>query len=86
MEKELLINEVVNIGNDVNVTILQLAELIIHITGSRSEIEFLPPLSEGDMTRRQPDTTRMLNILNHELIPLEQGIRKILDSGKLFMN
>jgi len=80
VEDDLMINQVINIGSEVDVTILQLAELIIRMTGSASNIEFLPPLSEGDMSRRQPDATKMKAILRRELIGLEAGIRKIIDS------
>lgn len=78
LEDRLVVNEVINIGSDIDVTILQLAELIIRMTGSNSKIEFLPPLSEGDMTRRQPDSTKMKQILNKELISLEDGMKRIL--------
>ena len=85
LEKGLIINDVINIGNEVNVTILQLAELIIRLTDSKSEIQFLPPLKEGDMTRRQPDATKMMKILEHNLISLEEGIAKILKSEMSFL-
>jgi UDP-glucose 4-epimerase len=77
-EQQLLVNDVINIGNDQLVTIRELAELTIRITGSSSKIRFLPPLKEGDMTRRQPDNTKMRSILNRELICLEDGIKAML--------
>lgn len=79
LEDGLLVNEVINVGSETDVTILQLAELIIRLTGSSSKIQFLPPLKEGDMTRRKPDASKMKRILRHEPITLEQGIRKILE-------
>jgi UDP-glucuronate decarboxylase len=72
------INDTINIGNDEEVTILQLAEMIIKITGSSSKIIHLPPLKEGDMTRRQPDISKMKCILGRPLVSLEAGIRKML--------
>lgn len=78
LEQGLMVNEVINIGSEKDVTILELAELIIRLTGSKSKVEFLPPLKEGDMTRRKPDASKMMKILHHDLIPLEDGIRKIL--------
>jgi len=84
LENNLLINDVINIGNEKDVTILQLAELIIRLTKSKSKIEFLPPLKEGDMTRRQPDNSKMKSILERELISLEAGLHKILEHGYLF--
>lgn len=79
LEDGLVINDVINIGSETDVTILQLAELIIRLTGSASKIEFLPPLKEGDMTRRKPDTSKMKGILHHEPLTLEEGIRRILE-------
>ncbi|MBL7894199.1 MAG: NAD-dependent epimerase/dehydratase family protein [Bacteroidia bacterium] len=76
--KGLLKNDVVNIGSDKLMTILDLAKSIIAITGSKSQIEFLPPLKEGDMTRRQPDNSKMREILGRELVTLEQGIKNLL--------
>ncbi len=85
LEDNLMVNDVINIGNDKNYTILQLAETITSLTGSKSKVEFLPPLKEGDMTRRQPDATKMVNILKYDLISLEEGIGRILKSEMLFL-
>jgi nucleoside-diphosphate-sugar epimerase len=84
LEKNLIVNDVINIGNDKEYTILELAQLIIRLTGSRSKIEFLPSLKEGDMTRRQPDASKMKLIVGNNLIPLEEGIKRILDSRAFF--
>jgi nucleoside-diphosphate-sugar epimerase len=78
MEKNLFVNDVVNVGNDETYTILELAEIIIKLTGSRSKLVHLPPLPEGDMTRRQPDILNMKTLLNREFIPLEEGLKVIL--------
>jgi nucleoside-diphosphate-sugar epimerase len=74
------INDVINIGNDKLCTILDLAQLVITLSGSSSKIIHLPPLKEGDMTRRQPDNAKMLKILNRPLITLEDGIKKMMAS------
>jgi UDP-glucose 4-epimerase len=76
------INRVYNVGNDLIYTIKDLAELIIKKTGSASKIIHLPPLKDGDMTRRQPDISKMKNILMRDLIQLEQGIENIIASGR----
>lgn len=75
-----VVNDVINIGNDKLCTILELANLIIYLTESRSRIIHLPPLKEGDMTRRQPDNEKMRIILGRPLITLENGIKKMLES------
>lgn len=78
---DLHINDVINIGNNKETTILDLAETVIKITGSRSKIEYLPPLPEGDMTRRCPDNSLMSKVLSRKLLSLEKGIEKILEQG-----
>ena len=55
-------NEVINIGSDVEMSILDLARMVIRVTGSNSSIEFLPPLMEGDMSRRCPDISKMRQV------------------------
>ncbi len=69
-EQNLFVNDVINVGNDILFTIKDLAELIIKLTNSKSKIVFLPPLKEGDMTRRQPDITKMKSVLERDLLPL----------------
>ncbi|NRS89399.1 UDP-glucose 4-epimerase [Flavobacterium sp. 7E] len=73
------INDVLNVGSDLEQTILSLAQNIIKIAKSNSEIIFLPPLEEGDMTRRCPDTSKMKAILGRPLITLEQGITNLIE-------
>jgi len=81
-ENNLLDNDIINIGNDEMISILELAHRIKNITHSKSEIIFLPPLKEGDMTRRMPDNTKMRQILNRPLISLEEGIKRLLNNKK----
>ena len=47
----------INIGNDAEFSIMQLAEAVIDVTNSDSSIEFLP-LPQDDPVRRRPDSTR----------------------------
>ncbi len=77
-EKKLLVNDVINVGNDELMTIKDLALLTIKLTGSSSKIIHLPPLKEGDMTRRQPDNKKMKEILNKKLISVEEGILRMM--------
>ena len=74
-------NQTINIGNDKEVTILELASLIIKLTQSKSKIIHLPPLKEGDMTRRKPDITIMKKVLGRELLSLEEGLKKVIEKG-----
>lgn len=76
--KNKIINDVVNIGGNVEITVLELAEKIIKLTGSNSKIVHMPALEEGDMLRRFPDTTKMLKLLGRKPISIDEGIKKIL--------
>lgn len=81
-ENQLLKNDVINIGNDELMTIRDLAELTIRLTGSSSKIVHLPPLKEGDMTRRQPDNTKMREILDRKLVTVEEGMRRMMQDPR----
>jgi UDP-glucose 4-epimerase len=81
-ENNLLVNDVINIGNDELMTIKELAELTIKLTNSSSKIIYLPPLKEGDMSRRQPDNTKMREILNKKLISIEEGIKLMMQDER----
>ncbi len=72
-------NETYNIGNDEIITIKELAETIIDLTGSSSRIVHLPPLKEGDMSRRQPDIARMKELLKRDLLSYKEGLKKIIE-------
>ncbi len=80
------INDVVNIGVDIPISMSELAKLIIKITNSKSKIIYLPPLDEGDMSGRKPDITKMKTITQNNPISLEEGIKKILKIGLYEMN
>jgi dTDP-glucose 4,6-dehydratase len=68
----------VNLGNPQEMTILELAELILRLTGSRSRIEFRP-LPQDDPRVRQPDITRAKTILGWEpRVPLEEGLKETI--------
>jgi len=75
------VNDVFNVGNDIEITILELAELIIKLTKSKSKIVFLPKLEEGDMPRRQPDLLKMRKVFTKKQISLEQGLKKVINQG-----
>ncbi|HKK40647.1 MAG TPA: NAD-dependent epimerase/dehydratase family protein, partial [Cryomorphaceae bacterium] len=77
-----VVNDVINIGSNKEVTILELAQTIIKVTDSKSKIVHLDPLKEGDMSRRMPDNSRMLKILGRDLLPLETGIKHVLHSDQ----
>jgi dTDP-glucose 4,6-dehydratase len=68
----------VNIGNPNEMTIQQLAEEVIKITGSKSKIVH-KPLPVDDPKVRQPDITRARKLLGWEpKVPLSEGLPKTL--------
>jgi len=75
-----VVNDVMNVGGETEITILELAKIIIKLTNSESKIVHLPALKEGDMMRRCPDNSKMKTLLGTELLALEKGIKKVLNS------
>jgi len=72
----------INIGNPQEMTIGQIARLIIEMTGSKSKIEY-QPLPTDDPKVRQPDITRARTLLGWEpKVPLEQGLGRTIDYFK----
>jgi dTDP-glucose 4,6-dehydratase len=68
----------VNLGNPGEFTIQELAETVLRVTGSRSEIVF-EALPIDDPQIRQPDITRAGEVLGWEPeIALEEGLRRML--------
>jgi len=82
----LVVNDVVNIGNDNEISILDLAYKIIDLTNSKSTITFLPPLKEGDMQRRLPDIEKMKELLNRPLTSIDDGIKEILTNTQFIIS
>ena len=68
----------VNLGNPSEFTILDLAETVLRLTGSSSEIVY-EALPEDDPQQRQPDITRARQVLAWQPeIELEEGLRRTL--------
>jgi len=74
LNQSCLDNEVINIGSDQEISILDLARKVIKLLNSKSRIIHIDPLKEGDMGRRQPDISKMKAVLNRELTSLDAGI------------
>ena len=72
-------NGPINIGNPQEMTIEQIARLIIEMTASKSQIVY-QPLPTDDPKVRQPDITRARTLLGWEpKVPLEQGLGRTID-------
>ncbi len=85
-EEKLLKNDVINIGNEEPITIKDLAEITIKCSNSKSKIIYLSPLKDGDMSRRQPDNTKMKQILNKQLIGIEEGLSLMMKDERFLRN
>ncbi|MEE9257908.1 MAG: UDP-glucuronic acid decarboxylase family protein [Nitrospinaceae bacterium] len=73
------LHDPVNIGNPVEMTILEMAEKILQVTGSKSKISFVP-LPEDDPKVRQPDIDNARKKLKWEpRVDLEEGLKGTLD-------
>lgn len=85
LNQSCLDNEVINIGSDQEITILDLAKKVIKLLNSKSKIIHIDPLKEGDMARRRPDISKMKVVLNRELTSLDSGILLTAKSRFLHM-
>ena len=79
--------EPVNIGNPTEFTMLELADVVLEVTGSSSPVEFRP-LPADDPTQRRPDITRAREALGWEpTVALREGLQRMVawleDSGTL---
>ncbi len=73
------VNDPVNIGNPHELTIKQIAETIIGMTGSSSRLVY-EPLPEDDPKVRRPDITRARTLLGWEpKVSLEEGLTKTIE-------
>jgi UDP-glucuronate decarboxylase len=69
----------VNLGNPTEMTVQEIADLILKLTGSTSGIEHRP-LPSDDPTRRRPDITRARHVLGWEPhVTPEQGIAETIE-------
>ena len=69
----------VNLGNPIEMTILEFAEHIRRVTGTGSEIVF-QPLPEDDPKRRKPDIGKARSVLGWEpVVTLDEGLRHTVE-------
>ena len=78
MNTDKIVTGPINLGNPHEITVKELAERIIKMTGSKSKIEFRK-LPEDDPMQRRPDITKAKNILGWEpKIELEEGLEQTI--------
>jgi UDP-glucuronate decarboxylase len=76
----------VNLGNPQEFSILELAESILKLTRSKSQIVY-QPLPADDPTQRQPDITLAKTTMGWEpQVPLEEGLKKTIEYYKALFN
>ena len=79
LEQGIFLNETVNVGSDEELEIADLAELVRDLVNPSAQIVHRPALAEGDMRRRRPDNSKMLDALGRDLVPLREGILRTAD-------
>jgi UDP-glucuronate decarboxylase len=68
----------INIGNPHEFTMIELAQKVLALTGSKSQLVF-EPLPRDDPKQRQPDITQARNVLNWQpTIELEEGLKRTI--------
>lgn len=73
----------INIGNPTERTMLEFAQEIKRLTGSKSEITFQPLLTPDDPKQRKPDITKAQTLLGWEpKVSLEDGLKRTIDYFK----
>jgi dTDP-glucose 4,6-dehydratase len=73
------VNEPVNVGNPGEFTVAELAEVVLELTGSSSELRYLP-LPEDDPKTRKPDNTRARELLGWQPeISLREGLSRTIE-------
>jgi UDP-glucose 4-epimerase len=79
------VGEIINIGNDTEIPIRDIAEAVVRLSGSKSEIKYVPQeqiygKSYEDVPRRVPEVTKMHKVLGVKAeTPLEDGLKKTIE-------
>jgi UDP-glucose 4-epimerase len=85
MDSDKAVGQVFNVGNNSQISIMELAKKVIEITGSKSSIEKIAyekayPEGFEDMQRRVPDISKIKQVLGWEpKINLDQIIKDVAD-------
>ncbi len=76
------LNEIVNVGNDEETQIVDLAETMHKLENKKFEIKYLPG-REYDHKRRRPDITKLKKLINdYPKTSLDEGLRKTIQAFK----
>ena len=76
----------INLGNPAEFSMLELAELVIKLTGAKSKIVYRP-LPKDDPKRRKPDISKAKELLKWQpKVPLEKGLQRTIAYFKNILN
>jgi len=76
----------INVGNPVEVPVVELAERILKMTGSKSKL-VRRPLPQDDPTQRCPDITLARKALDWEpKVPLDEGLARTISYFRRLLN
>ncbi|MBL4577892.1 MAG: hypothetical protein JKX74_05430 [Flavobacteriales bacterium] len=59
--------------------------MIVDLTNTKSKIVNLPPLKVGDMSRRKPDIAKMKTLIDRQIMPIEEGLGKIIENPRFIL-
>lgn len=76
LKNEYFKNQIINVGSDREISIINLAKKIIELLNSKSKIKFKAALKEGDMSRRKPSIKKIKKIYKKKFISLDEGIKE----------
>lgn len=79
LEEDLFVNQVLNLGNDNEISVKDLGYFIKETLNSPSKLVHLPAREEGDMTRRLPALERMRSATNNDLVDLRTGVIRVAE-------
>lgn len=79
LREGLFVNDVINLGNDNEISIKDLAFMVKSTLHSPSRLVHLPAREEGDMRRRLPCLNKMRLYFRKEMIDLPTGIRSVAE-------
>ena len=76
----------VNIGNPGEFTILECAQAVLEVTGSKSELRFAP-LPTDDPTRRRPDISKARDVLDWQpQVSLKEGLKRSIEYFRMMLD
>lgn len=71
------VNQIINVGNDNEIKIIEVAKIILKMLGKKVKIKLMPA-PKGSVKRRRPDLTKLRDVFKYQSkIGIEQGLREV---------